>query len=194
VGAGQLAQRLTDACNALVPADVTDTQKNLGLAGALTATGALPATVLIDAQSHPVIWSNASKSAAKTAFATLSVSGWTNDAYVDGKRQLFAAKYEIVPAGLAYYIDFGVTGSQPSPQYSAVAGLQPLKNTSADLTAGFNEWWGMSRPMSQSIIIGATSVAGKPVSLAPGSTATGSMTFTLTEPTTVTCTVVKTGS
>ena len=246
VGIGQIVQRLKDAYNALTPANVTDTQKDLGLSGAVTATDSLPATVVIDGQSHAVTWSNASKGATKAPYTTLTVSGWTKDAYVDGKQQLFTAKYEVVPAGLTYFIDSGVTSTQASPQYAAVAALLPLLNRSADqpspnatswgyvpsginvksgtnladkystglwagsgkpiqyrlpleagsytLTAGFNEWWGVTRPMTESVTIGSTTVAGTPVNLTPGSTAGGTVAFTLAEPATVTYTVAKGGS
>ncbi|MGO4236016.1 hypothetical protein [Pseudarthrobacter sp. YAF2] len=245
-GVAQLVQRLTNAWNALTPANVTDTQKDLGLTGALTTTGSLPATVVIDGQSHPVTWSNASKSAARTAYSAFPATGWTNDAYVDGKQQLFTAKFEVVPAGLAYYIDSGVTVAQSSPQFKAVAALLPLRNGNADqasaaatswgyvpngitvkggtdladkystglwagsgkpiqyrlpldagtytLTAGFNEWWGVNRPMSQAVTIGTTTINGTPVNLTPGSTATGTVSFTLAEPATVTYTVSKAGA
>lgn len=246
VGVGQLAQRLVDAFNALVPGNVTDTQEDVGLAGALTTSGDLPATVTIDGQSRAVTWSNASTSATRRPYTTLSAWGWTNDAYVGGKRQLFTASYEIVPSALSYYIDSGVTGTQTSPQFAAVSALEPLENDTADrpspatnawgyvpsganvkastnvadkystglwagsgktiqyrlplpagtytLTAGFTEWWGMTRPMTESVTVGASTIAGTPVNLTGGSTATGTVTFTVPQPTTVTYTVAKAGS
>ncbi|PFG67346.1 glycosyl hydrolase family 59 [Propionibacteriaceae bacterium ES.041] len=245
VGVTQIARRLTEAYNALIPANTTDTQKDVGLAGALTTTQDLPSTVVIDGQSHPVTWSTGSRSAGRTAYTTLSVWGWTNDAYVDGKRQLFSANYEVVPPSLAYYIDSGVTSGQVSPQYAAVAANQPLMNGSADqastgpttwgyrsdgvnvkagtnlsdknstglwansgrtiqyrlpldpgtytLTAGFHEWWGATRPMSQTVTIGATTTSGTPINLTPGADATGTVRFTVSQPTTITYTVAKAG-
>ena len=70
----------------------------------------------------------------------------------------------------------------------------PLEAGTYTLTAGFNEWWGVTRPMTESVTIGSTTVAGTPVNLTPGSTAGGTVAFTLAEPATVTYTVAKGGS
>ncbi|MFD1372284.1 Ig-like domain-containing protein [Actinoplanes sichuanensis] len=248
VGVTQIAARLTAAADNLRPADVTDTRRDLGLAGAVRTSGNLPATVTIDGQAYEVTWTPASRATTRTAYTTVSVEGWTNDAYVDGRKQAFTARYEVVPPSLAYYIDSGLAAGQSSPQFQAVAGSVPeLRNGTADqisatadtwgyvndgitvkggtdpadkfstgswagsnktiryrlplepgdyvLTAGFTEWWAQTRPMSQTVTVGGTTVTGTPISLSSGSTrATGTVPFTVTTPTVVTYTVAKTGS
>jgi chitodextrinase len=247
IGVGQLAARLTAASDRLRPADITDAKLDLGLAGAVATTGALPATMTIDGQARAVSYTNASEAASTAPYTTLPVEGWTDEAYVDGKKQAFTARFEVVPPSLVYFIDSGLAGNQTSPQYTAVADGRGLKNDTADrvstsatawghvadgmvtktgtdpadkystglyaaanktvqyrlpleagdyvLTAGFREWWAQNRPMSHTVIIGDKSVAGTPVNLSAGTpTASGTVSFTLTEATTVTYRVAKTGS
>jgi len=250
IGVVQIAARLEAAFANLQRADITDTKRDLGLAGAIRTTDDLPATVAIDGQSHAVTWTAASRSAARTAYATVPVEGWTNDAYVDGKKQAFTARYEVVPASLVYYIDGGLAAGQSSMQFQAVKASDAgsgLRNGTADqistaadvwgylndgitikgstdanekystgywagsnktvryrlpldpgqyvLTSGFTEWYGQTRPMSETVTIGGTTVTGTPISLTAASTrATGTVSFTVTTPTVVTFTVAKTGS
>ena len=246
MGVAELADRLEAAYDQLVPPDLTDEQVDLGLKGALTTDGALPGSLDIGGVTHAVTWTGTSRKATRTTYATLTVTGWTNDAYVDGKKQAFSASFEIVPPGLTYYVDSGLASGQTSPQYDAVKGSFDLANDTADqvssgadvwgrvadglnvkagtdpadkystglwagsgktvryrlplqpgdyvLTAGFTEWWGQTRPMSQSVTVGTQTVAGTPVNLTLGARLTGTVSFTVTTPTTVTYTVAKTGS
>ncbi|MEU8660521.1 fibronectin type III domain-containing protein, partial [Actinoplanes philippinensis] len=139
IGVAQIAARLTAAADGLRPADVTGTRRDLGLAGAVRTGGDLPATVVIDGRAHEVTWTAASRATPRTAYTTVTVEGWTNDAYADGKRQAFTAAYETVPSSLIYYIDAGLAAGQSSPQYQAVAGL--VVNTAADqVSAGADQW------------------------------------------------------
>ena len=230
--------------------DITDTKRDLGLAGAIRTTDDLPATVTIDGQSHEVTWTTASRNAARNPYTTVSVEGWTKDAYVDGKKQAFTARYEVVPASLVYYIDGGLAAGQSSAQFQAVKASDAgsgLRNGTADqisaaadawgyindginikgstdatekystgywagsnktiryrlpldpgqyvLTSGFTEWYGQTRPMSETVTIGGTTVTGTAISLTASNTrATGTVSFTVTTPTVVTFTVAKTGS
>jgi chitodextrinase len=248
IGVAQIAARLTAASDSLRPADVTDTRRDLGLAGAVRTSGNLPATVTIDGQPHDVTWTAASRNTTRTAYTTVTVEGWTNDAYADGRKQAFTARYEVVPPSLVYYIDSGLAAGQSSPQFQAVAGsVTTLRNGAADqisanadqwgyvddgitvkggtdpadkfstgywagtnktiryrlpldpgryvLTAGFTEWWGQTRPMSQTVTVGGTTVTGTAIGLSATSTrATGTVSFTVSTPTVVTYTVAKTGS
>ncbi|PWK48250.1 carbohydrate binding protein [Actinoplanes xinjiangensis] len=248
VGVAQIAARLTAAADDLRPADVTDTRRDLGLAGAVPTRGDLPATVVIDGRPHQVTWTAASRRTTRAAYTTVTLEGWTNDAYADGRKQAFTVRYEVVPPSLVYYIDAGLAAGQSSPQFQAVSGsVTTLRNGSADqisagagdwghvadgitvkggtdpadkystgtwagsnktiryrlpldpgryvLTAGFTEWWGQNRPMSQNVTVGGTTVTGTPVTLNATSTrATGTVSFTVGTPTVVTYTVAKTGS
>jgi chitodextrinase len=248
IGAGQIAARLTAASDNLRPANVTDTRRDLGLIGTVLTSGNLPATVVIDGQPHEVTWTAASRAAARAVYTTVTVEGWTNDAYADGRKQAFTVRYEVVPPSLVYWIDSGLAAGQSSPQFQAVAGsVATLRNGAADqisvsaddwgyvndgitvkggtdqaekystgywagsnktiryrlplepgsyvLTAGFTEWWGQTRPMSQTVTVGGTTVTGTPVSLSSaGTRATGTVSFTVSTPTVVTYTVAKTGS
>jgi hypothetical protein len=250
IGVVQIAARLVSAFNNLLRGDITPTKRDLGLAGAIRTTDDLPASVVIDGQSHEVTWTIGSRNAARDAYATVAVEGWTNDAYVDGKKQAFTARYEVVPASLVYYIDGGLAAGQSSPQFQAVKASDAgsgLRNGAADqistaadawgyvndginikggtdtndkystgywagsnktvsyrlpleagqyvLTAGFTEWYGQTRPMSQAVTIGGATVPGTAISLTATNTrATGTVSFTVTTPTVVTYTVAKTGS
>jgi chitodextrinase len=248
IGAAQLAARLTAASDNLRPAGVTDTKRDLGLVAAVLNSGDLPATVTIDGQSRAVTWTAASRNTARTAYTTATVEGWTNDAYADGRKQAFTARYEVVPPSLAYYIDSGLAAGQSSPQFQAVSGsVATLRNSAADqisatadtwgyvndgstvkggtdpadkfstghwagsnktiryrlpldhgkyvLTAGFTEWWAQTRPMSQTVTVGGTTVTGTPISLSSTNTrATGTVSFSVTTPAVVTYTVARTGS
>jgi len=250
IGVAQLASRLEAAFANLVRGDITDTKRDLGLAGAIRTTDDLPAAVSIDGRSHEVTWTAASRNAARTPYATPAVEGWTNDAYVDGKKQAFTARYEVVPPSLVYYLDGGLPAGQNSPQFQAVKASDAgagLRNGTADqvstaadvwgyvndginikggtdpadkfstgywaggnktiryrlpldpgqyvLTSGFTEWYGQTRPMSESVTIGGATVTGSAINLSAGTTrATGTVSFTVTTPTVVTFTVAKTGS
>jgi chitodextrinase len=143
IGVAQLAARLTAASDNLRPADVTDTRQDLGLAGAVPTGGDLPAAVTIDGQSRAVTWTAASRRAARAAYTTVTVEGWTNDAYADGRKQAFTARYEAVPPSLIYYIDSGLAAGQSSPQFQAVAGSVPtLRNAVADQVSTTADTWG----------------------------------------------------
>lgn len=246
IGVSQIADRLLGAYDGLVPPDLTDEQVDLGLAGALATDAMLPTTIEIDGTEHDVTWSGTSQRAPRTAYTTLRVEGWTNDAYVEGKKQAFAVEYETVPPGLVYYIDSGLPDGQTSPEYQAVKGSVGLANDTADqvstssdmwghlsdganvkagtdpadkystglwagsgktiryrlplqsgdyvLTAGFTEWWGQNRPMSETVTVGGSTVTGTPIGLTSGARLTGTVAFTVAEPTTVTYTVARTGS
>jgi hypothetical protein len=248
LGVTQLASRLTAANNRLRPADITETSINLGLAGSVTVSDSLPTHLTVNGTNRAVTWANSSTSAARTAYGTLAVEGWTSEAVADGKKQAFTATLEVTPRLLQYYIDSGLASGQTSPQYAAVAAANDgLLNKTADrvspsatqwgyladgmvikpttdpadkyatgmyatagktvvyrlpleagdyvLTAGFKEWWSVTRPISQSVTIGSTVVAGTPVTLsASASTLSGTVEFTLTEPTTVTYRAAKAGT
>ncbi|MFC4070184.1 carbohydrate-binding protein [Actinoplanes subglobosus] len=248
IGVAQIAARLTAASDNLRPANVTDTRRDLGLAGAVGTSGDLPSTVTLDGQAREVTWTAASRATARAAWSTVTVEGWTNEAVTDGKKQAFTVRYEVVPPSLIYYIDSGLAAGQSSPQFQAVAESVPaLRNGTADqiaaadgdwgyvndgitvkggtdpaekystgywagsnktiryrlpldpgeyvLTAGFTEWWAQTRPMSQTVTVGGTTVTGTPVSLSSTTTrATGTVSFTVTTPGVVTYTVAKTGS
>ena len=105
------------------------------------------------------------------------------------------------------YVDDGVNvkaGTDPSDKYSTglwagsgktIRYRLPLQPGDYVLSAGFNEWWGQSRPMTESVTVGDQTVTGSPVNLSGSSSrVTGTVEFTVTEPTTVTYTVAKNGS
>ncbi|WP_433796517.1 fibronectin type III domain-containing protein [Actinoplanes sp. CA-252034] len=140
IGVEQIAARLTAAVGDLRPADVTDVKRDLGLAGAALTSGDLPNTVVIDGQAHRVTWTAASRATARAAYTTVTVEGWTDDAYVDGRKQAFTVRYEVVPPSLVYYIDAGLTAGQTSPQYQAVSGL--VVNRTADQVSAAADQWG----------------------------------------------------
>jgi chitodextrinase len=143
IGVAQLAARLTAASGNLRPADVTDTKRDLGLVGAVPNSGNLPAAVAIDGQSHAVTWTAASRNTARTAYTTVTVEGWTNDAIADGRKQAFTARYEVVPPSLVYYIDSGLAAGQSSPQFQAVSGsVTTLRNAVADQISATADTWG----------------------------------------------------
>lgn len=251
IGAAQLAARLESAANGLRPADVTDEVRDLGLAGAVSVGGDLPASVVIDGVERAVQWAPGSDEAERRPYAAVTVLGWTTEPIADGRKQQISARFQVVPDGIRYFIDSGVPSGQASLAFDAVSRTFDLANDAVDrasadvaswgfvndglnvkggtdvndifstglwagagktvryrlpldageytLTAGFAEWWGQNRPMATEVSFtdstGTHTVAGAPVSLSSSTTrATSDATFTLTEPTTVTYTVRKTGS
>ncbi|GIE30384.1 hypothetical protein Ait01nite_034290 [Actinoplanes italicus] len=144
IGVAQLTARLTAASDNLRPADVTDTKRDLGLVGAVLTSGDLPATVTVDGHSRAVTWTAASRNTARAAYTTVTVEGWTNDAYADGRKQAFTARYEVVPPSLVYYIDSGLAAGQSSPQFQAVSGsVATLLNGTADQISATADAWGL---------------------------------------------------
>ncbi|GLY04207.1 carbohydrate-binding protein [Actinoplanes sp. NBRC 101535] len=123
IGVNEIAARLIAAYDGLRPSNVTDTVRDLGLAGAVQNTGDLPASVTIDGRERAVTWTPASRTTARPLWTTVTVEGWTNEAYADGRKQAITARYEVVPASLVYYIDAGVPAGQTSPQFAAVRGI-----------------------------------------------------------------------
>ena len=226
-GASALADRLERAVEQLTALDV----EKIGLAGAVSAGQDLPETVVVDGTERAVTWDQDAIDAPRVAYETLAVRG------VLDEKTAVEAEYEVVPDGIAYYIDAGTAG-EPSPQYAAVASAFPgLRNDAVDrpsdeadswgyiadgmnvkdgedpadkyatglwqetdelryrlpleagtytLTAGFAEWWGVNRPMTQSVSVAGDELATGDIDLSgANSRVSGELTFTLDEPATV---------
>tara|TARA_R110002051_G_scaffold80954_3_gene144994 strand:- start:7098 stop:11333 length:4236 start_codon:yes stop_codon:yes gene_type:complete len=142
IGVAQLVERLQNAFNGLIPADISDESIGLGLIGALQGDDALPAQLTIDGEERAVTWSNASVNAERAAYSTLQVSGWTTEAYAEGKKQAFSASVEVIPAGLQYFINGGLASGQVSPQFDAIAADVELLNDSVDRVSPSATEWG----------------------------------------------------
>ncbi|MFT4211342.1 MAG: DUF1080 domain-containing protein [Microbacterium sp.] len=217
--------------------------QDLGVQGALTVDEALPDTVSVDGVDTPVVWDDATTAATRTAYGTLTATGWLDSA--DSGKPV-TADYEIIPSDLVYYIDSGTSGVA-SPQYSAVAAAVPgllndaVDQVSADddtwgyvsdgmkvksstdindkystgyyqdttqliyrlplpagtytLTAGFTEWWNLSRTMNATVSVDGEELAKGNIALSGTATPlTGDLTFTLTDAATVTYLVTNEGA
>ncbi|WP_285136257.1 family 16 glycoside hydrolase [Microbacterium sp. lyk4-40-TSB-66] len=116
---------------------VQSVPRDVGIQGALGLADPLPATVEIDGSPKTVEWDADSAAKPRSEYAKLVLSGRLSDG---GQRVV--ASYEIVPAGLVYYIDSG-TGGAESPQYAAVKKSVPgLINDKVDQVSTAPTQWG----------------------------------------------------
>jgi hypothetical protein len=109
---------------------------DLGVQGAVVVDGDLPATVSLGGGTQtPVEWDVDSAAQSRALYELLHLEG------VAGGQQV-KATYEVVPAGLRYYIDGG-TGGVESPQYKAVKDtFSALINKVPDRVAPNATEWG----------------------------------------------------
>ena len=111
--------------------------RDLGVQGALGLTEDLPDTVAIGGTATPVVWDAASAAQPRTEYGKLTVTG-----RLQASDKPVVAGYEIIPAGLVYYVDSG-TGGVDSPQYSAVKKTVPtLRNDKVDQVSTSASQWG----------------------------------------------------
>ncbi len=111
--------------------------RDLGVQGALGAEDELPTTVEIAGTPRTVEWDAESAAKPRVELAPLTVAGRLIDT-----GQPVVARFEIVPAGLVYYIDSG-TGGVESPQYTAVKNaVEGLRNDKVDQVSASTTQWG----------------------------------------------------
>ncbi len=111
--------------------------RDLGVVGTLKADDELPATVSVDGVDTAVTWDADSAAQKRTELRKLVLTG----RFTEGGQKVVAA-YEVIPAGLVYYIDSG-TGSTPSPQFTAVQKAVPtLRNDKVDQVSTSADQWG----------------------------------------------------
>lgn len=111
--------------------------RDLGVVGTLEADDELPATVAVDGVDKAVTWDADSAAQKRTALRKLVLTG----RFTEGGQKVVAA-YEVIPAGLVYYIDSG-TGTTPSPQFTAVQKAVPtLRNDKVDQVSTSADQWG----------------------------------------------------
>ncbi len=145
-GADCLADRLEQARANLVPADVSTTTLDLGLALAAVKSAALPSSLTIGGRSVPVEWDSTAADSVATAgdYTSVTLSGTTKERIADPSgassqklRYRFTVRAEVLPnSHIAYFID---TGANPSnaPEYAVVKAAVPgLKNQVPDQPAG----------------------------------------------------------
>ncbi|WP_342768601.1 fibronectin type III domain-containing protein [Gryllotalpicola protaetiae] len=111
--------------------------RNVGVQGALGVKDDLPDTVKVNGTDEPVIWDADSAAQARTELAELTVTGRLSDTNAP-----VVASYEVIPQGLAYFIDSG-TGGVDSPEYAAVKAAVPtLRNDKVDQASTAEDQWG----------------------------------------------------